>query len=211
MEVWGQRFDPAVPLSSLVRYPGNPRRGDVEVIADSVGVNGFYGAVLVQSSTRRILYGNHRADAAAARGLSSLPVLFIDCDDDIAARILIIDNRSADAGTYDAVALARLLGGLRDAPGGLAGTGYDADTVDLLLRQLAEGLTSGAVGTGATPAEREATRVATQSLVLPFPPDVHAAVVRALDAACTETGLDRSTMVAVLAREAVADHDGAHA
>ena len=63
------QFEERVPLASLKRHPDNPRRGDVKAIALSINKNGFYGAVIVQRSTRYILAGNHRADADLGEGL----------------------------------------------------------------------------------------------------------------------------------------------
>lgn len=47
-----------VPLDRLKLHPRNPRRGDVDRIAESMDVNGVYGAVVVQrvaSQVRRQL------------------------------------------------------------------------------------------------------------------------------------------------------------
>lgn len=203
MDVWPQVYEPAIPLASLTPYPGNPRIGDVDLIAGSIRANGFYGALIVQASTRFVLVGNHRLLGAVAEGLDALPGLIVDCDDDDARRINLVDNRSTDLASYDVAVLARLLGGLRNVPGGLAGTGYDPDTVDLLLRQLAEGETAGLVGEGLTPSEREGLRSGAQSLVLPFASDVYERVVVALALVAAEQDCDRSTAVLRLAQHAV--------
>jgi hypothetical protein len=42
--------------------PENPRRGNIE--AESIDANGFYGAVIAQVSTRRILENHERATCA---------------------------------------------------------------------------------------------------------------------------------------------------
>jgi ParB-like chromosome segregation protein Spo0J len=128
-----QRYDPAVPLDQLTEHPANPRRGDVSVIGESITEHGFYGAVLVQTSTGRIIAGNHRTRAARERGEPTVPVLFVDVDDDEAARILLVDNRSADLATNDDRALADLLGQLEEQANKLVGTGYEpADLAQLL-------------------------------------------------------------------------------
>ncbi|WP_139806694.1 hypothetical protein [Deinococcus hopiensis] len=48
-----------VPVSDLKPHPRNPNVGNVDVIAESIKVNGFYGALVVQKSTGYILKGNH--------------------------------------------------------------------------------------------------------------------------------------------------------
>lgn len=127
-----QRYDPAVPVGDLTEHPENPRRGQVEVIGDSIAANGFYGAVYVQESTGLVVAGNHRLRAARSRGEATLPVIYLDVDDDRARRILLIDNRAGDQASYDDSLLAELLAGFE---GDLAGTGYDdTDLADVLNR-----------------------------------------------------------------------------
>lgn len=128
-----QQYLPAFPIDELVEHPDNPRRGDEEAIEASMEAHGFYGAVLVQSSTRRIIAGNHRTRVARRRGDATIPVLMLDVDDDRARRILLVDNRTNDTATYDGVELTRLLAELAAGDDGLAGTGFDVtDLADLL-------------------------------------------------------------------------------
>lgn len=122
-------------LDELTPHPANPRQGDVGAIHESIEANGFYGAVIVQKSTGYVLAGNHRMQAAAHAGATSLPVIEVDVDDTTATRILLADNRTNDVATYDQDALAGLLKSLAE-DGGLAGSGYDGDDVDALLRSL---------------------------------------------------------------------------
>lgn len=128
----GQSYE-LVDVNSLEQHPDNPRRGRMASIADSVRENGFYGALIVQRSTRRVLAGNHRLMAAHEEGLEQIPVLFVDVDDDRARRILLVDNRSNDMAGYDDEQLTILLQDLAVSDGGLNGTGYsDADLAELL-------------------------------------------------------------------------------
>lgn len=129
-----------VPLGRLREHPENPRRGDVDGIGESIDANGFFGAVVVQRRTRRILAGNHRYRAARARGMKRIPVLWVDVDDERALKILLADNAEADKAEYDTVALADVLQTLvgdrhleNEINAALAGTGYDAKAFDSLL------------------------------------------------------------------------------
>lgn len=131
-----QRYEPAFPLSDLIEHPDNPRHGDEAAIDESMAAHGFYGAVLAQASTNQIIAGNHRARVARRRGESSVPVLFLDVDDDQARRLLLVDNRTNDTATYDNTELVRLLGEIDRTEIGLAGTGYEDDDLALLLAQL---------------------------------------------------------------------------
>jgi hypothetical protein len=135
-----------VATSALKRHPRNVNRGDLVAIGDSIAENGFYGAVLAQRSTGYILAGNHRYEAAQTAGLSKVPVIWVDVDDDRALRILLVDNRTTRLGEDDQEALAALLQEILNDSETLAGTGYDEAALDALLAevgvtQCAEGLT----------------------------------------------------------------------
>jgi hypothetical protein len=108
---------------SLVEHPDNPRVGDVEAIVESIRANGFYGAIVAQRSTRRVLAGNHRLKAALALGMETVPVVWVDCDDAAAVRILLSDNKASDMSVYDPVRIADLL---KSVPS-LDGTLWDPD------------------------------------------------------------------------------------
>jgi ParB-like chromosome segregation protein Spo0J len=114
-----QEYD-VVEVGKLEEHPQNPRVGNVDVIDESMEVNGWYGAVVAQKSTGFILAGNHRFRVAKERGAKTIPVIYRDVDDETAIRILLVDNKSADAGGYDEALLAELLEGLET----LDGTGY---------------------------------------------------------------------------------------
>ena len=110
--------------------------GDVGAIEESIKQNGFFGACVVQKSTRFILAGNHRYLAAREAGLGDVPVLWVDVDDDRALRILLVDNRTNDEASYNREALAELLSELA-GNSDLLGTGYDASDLDNLIKDLA--------------------------------------------------------------------------
>ena len=123
-----------VAVERLIPHPANPRRGNVDAVAESIRANGFYGALVVQRSTRHVLAGNHRLQAARQLGMATVPVVWVDCDDDRALRILVADNKSSDLATWDDRALADLL---RDLDGDdLTGTLFDQAELDALLRDL---------------------------------------------------------------------------
>jgi hypothetical protein len=94
--------------------------------------------LVVQRSTGNILVGNHRYMAAKAMGLTELPVLWIDVDDERAERILLADNRLSDLATYDDAGLAALLKELNITETGLKGTGYSVEELEELLAGLAD-------------------------------------------------------------------------
>lgn len=146
-----------MPLAALKPFPGNAKRGHVPGILESLCRNGQYRSVIVREhdDQHTILAGNHTSQAIAAHGPGDCgltvkvgdeerpcalcgneewsPVVrceVVTCTDDTARRINLIDNKSADDGSYDQEALAALLGNLGDD---FSGTGYgDTDLEDLL-------------------------------------------------------------------------------
>ena len=125
-------------ISELVYHPQNPNQGDVGAIAESIQVNGFYGALLVQRSTGYVVAGNHRLMAAAHLKADSVPVLIADLTDEEALRIMVADNRTAALASIDFDDLATILVALADTPTGLAGTGHDGDDLDEIVLALDE-------------------------------------------------------------------------
>jgi hypothetical protein len=115
-----------VPLSQLEPYPGNARRGDLAKIRESLRSNGQYRSLIVRSTGEKqytVLAGNNTLQALTAEGTAKARCEVIECDDAEALRINLVDNRTADAGSYDDEALAALLRDLDD----YTGTGYTAD------------------------------------------------------------------------------------
>ena len=131
--VVAERFDPNASVSDLIEHPDNPRRGNVDLLVQSIKANGFYGSVIAQESTGYVLVGNHRLRAAREAGIEQVPVMWVDVDDQQARRIMLIDNRSSDQADYDASTLAALLESTRTDQGDLTGTGYDDTDLSLIL------------------------------------------------------------------------------
>ena len=120
------------PVDELVEYPGNARRGDLGLIAESIRRNGFYGVVVRQKSTGYVLVGNHRFKAAKIAGLDRVPVQTVDVDDQTARRINLVDNRSNQIAGFDELQLVELLTLTVDEDD-LAGTGFSMDDFHQLV------------------------------------------------------------------------------
>ena len=133
-----------VPIDDLIRHPDTPRRGDIPAISASIEVNGWYGAVVAQSSTRHVLAGNNRMEAARRLGMTDLPVHWLDVDDATARRIMLADNRTSDLATYDDEVLVQLLEAAA-ADDDLLGSGFDDDDLDELLAAIAGDRDEGSV------------------------------------------------------------------
>ncbi|MGW2213257.1 hypothetical protein, partial [Streptomyces sp. NPDC001781] len=145
-----------VSLEDLEPFPGNARRGDVELILDSLRANGQYKPLTVRrhADTFTVLAGNHtrlallrheeddRAACADWELSNDRPCQLcisvdkddpaalshiIECDDATARRINVVDNRAADVGDYDQQALEAILATF---DGDLVGTGYALSEAD---------------------------------------------------------------------------------
>lgn len=121
-----------VPINDLKPHPRNPRRGNVDVIADSLTYHGQYRPIVAQRATGYILAGNHTFEAARRLGWDTIAVTWLDVDDQTGERIMLADNRTSDLASYNNDALADLLHSLPD----LDGTGFtrlDLDELDGLF------------------------------------------------------------------------------
>lgn len=124
----------AVPIDGLVPYGANPRRGNTELIVDSLKHHGQYRPIVVRAKTFEVLAGNHTLAAARELGWDSIAATFVDVDDAEAARIVLVDNRAADLGSYDDEVLTALLASLPDT----SGTGFTDDDLGFLQGLAAE-------------------------------------------------------------------------
>jgi ParB-like nuclease domain len=125
-----------VPIGELTRFPGNPRKGNVDQIRASIRRHGQYRAIIVRDTGAKknplvILAGNHTYDALAAEASETARCEIITCTDAEASAINLADNRISDLGTYDDTLLAELLAGIPE----LDGTGYTDEDLDRLLRE----------------------------------------------------------------------------
>lgn len=129
-----------VAIDSIKPHPKNPNKGDVDFIGESIDVNGWYGTITIQKSTRRILAGEHRWRAAKKQGLEFVDVAVRDCTDVEALRILLVDNESARRGIIqrdDLMDVLKTIGRLSkgDLEGGLKGTGYEPEDLEAWIEE----------------------------------------------------------------------------
>lgn len=167
IRVLPQRYVERFPLAELEDFPGNPKDHDIGAINESIDANGWYGALIVQEwpdTPKYILAGHGRRDTLIGKGVTHVAVLFIECDEKTARRIVLADNRTSQLGGFDLPALAAFV--TEDAKlDNLKGTGYDGDDVDAINTQLTSDYQN-ALGTSdegkgnETPATSEAPRPA---------------------------------------------------
>lgn len=119
-----------IDIDDAKPYRKNPRVGNLDAIRESIRENGFFAPIIVQKSTGEILAGNHRWMAAKAEGFKKVPAVYVDVDDQHAAKIVLADNRTNDLASYNSEILSDILAGL---PTASVGTGYDDQAVRSLL------------------------------------------------------------------------------
>jgi ParB-like chromosome segregation protein Spo0J len=126
-----------VPLDELVHHPDNHRQGDVGALTESLREFGQTVPVPVQRSTNYILRGNHLVRAMRALGWTQAAVIWCDFDDRTARRYLVADNRLSDLATYNLLEHSQVLVEMRElGEEELAGTGYDSEDIDAILKSL---------------------------------------------------------------------------
>jgi hypothetical protein len=87
---------------------------------------------IYRSCTRR---QPHTRSSTITR-LVTVAATYVECDDEQALRILLVDNRANDLATYDQSALSDLLQELAATDLGLDGTLFDGDALDDLIKDI---------------------------------------------------------------------------
>ena len=118
-----------VPINDIKPHESNPRIGNVDLIAESLGKYGQYRSIIVNRRNGKIIAGHHTWLAARKLGWENISVAWVDVDDETHVRLMLIDNKSSDIGDYDDKFLAELLTSLPD----IDGTGYDQEELDDIL------------------------------------------------------------------------------
>ena len=135
-----------IALNALKPFPLNPRKGNIKLIAESLETYGQYKPITVNKRDGHILAGNHTYEAAKELGWETIAVNYVDVDENTAAKIVLMDNKTSDAGSYNDGALL----GLLDSLDNLKATGYsDGDLKDLkhLFDKPDNGMTNTKIGT----------------------------------------------------------------
>lgn len=181
-------------ISDLRPHPDNPRRGDVDAIAESIRTNGQYRPIVVQTKTNYVLAGNHTLAAMKKLRRKTIEVVYADVDAKTAKRILLVDNRTADLATYDDRALLELLHELSASDQALDGTGFDQEALDDLEFVLAK----------RTPQESQLySERQLRAIVLPYDGQEYAKVTGFIKALRERRGIETNAdLVATLVREA---------
>lgn len=122
-------------LEEVQPHPDNARNSDLGLIVESLDAHGQFAPIAYQTSTGRILKGNHVYAAMLELGWSHGAMTPLDVNDEEALRVLLVDNRASDLSNYDPGLLVANLEALQDSALGLEGTGYgDRDLLAILAQ-----------------------------------------------------------------------------
>jgi site-specific DNA-methyltransferase (adenine-specific) len=108
-----------ITLDEVAHLPGNPNRGDTDSLDRSLEEFGWFDGIVIHRGV--IIAGNHRYDAAAARGEEGLPgydLSEFDIDDARRMAMAIVHNATTRLGRDDPSLLSEAIGGISalDAP-----------------------------------------------------------------------------------------------
>lgn len=139
-----------LPLEKIIRLPRNGKGHDLGAIHASLARFGYLERIVINTITGHMISGHGRTDTLQQLKASGgtppkrivmdngswlVPVDYVEvpeADEEAAALAL---NRTNELGGWEKADLAQILAD-QAAAGGLDGTGFDAEDVDTLLRQL---------------------------------------------------------------------------
>jgi len=99
----------SVSIDTLQGLPGNPRKGDVDAVAESLKRFGQRKPIVARKDDGTIIAGNHTWQAAKKLGWKEIAVAYVGDDDTTAQAYALADNRTAELGSYDEQALKDLI------------------------------------------------------------------------------------------------------
>lgn len=124
-----------VKIDSLIPWPGNPRihGEDVAAIVKSIKEFGWTNPVLAQRGTNRVLAGHGRLLAARKAGITEVPVVYLEMDDQKSSAYTIADNKLAEGSSWDAQALKDIFVELDDGAFDIELTGFTKNEVKMFF------------------------------------------------------------------------------
>lgn len=125
-----------VKVTDLKLDVRNPRTHDernVEAIRGSFQEFGQVEPLVVNRNNMQIVAGHGRVAALQQMGEEFVDVIMLDVDEQRAAALGVVLNRTAELADWDREILASVLTGLKDLDFDLTVTGFDVDDLDALV------------------------------------------------------------------------------
>ncbi len=124
--------------STLTAWDQNPRDNSdaISKVADSINRWGFASPIVARSQDGRVIAGHTRLAAALSLGLDSVPVRFMDLDEQSANALALADNRLGEVADWDVDTLTDILQSLQEDGVDLDGLGWEGSELDDLLQSI---------------------------------------------------------------------------
>lgn len=127
-----------MPTVDLIPWSKNPRvitDKAVDAIAGSIRRFGFASPILARRETYEVIAGHGRLLAAHKLGLATVPVRFLDLDEEEAHALALADNKVAELAGWDLAGLEAVLKELSDESVDLDGLGWASSELDAFLSE----------------------------------------------------------------------------
>jgi hypothetical protein len=98
-----------VRVDDLCKWEKNPRinASAIQEVRKSIERFGFGAPIVAQKSSKRVIAGHTRLEAARLAGLETVPVRYLDLDDEDAESLSLADNKLGEIAQWD---ISRLTG-----------------------------------------------------------------------------------------------------
>ena len=125
-----------VDPGTLTPWDQNPRNNEQAIgeVAKSIERFGFASPIIARTRDGRIIAGHTRLQAALRLGLDTVPVRFLDLDDQAASALALADNKLGEVATWEHSVLADILIDLETQGADLSGLGWDEEELESILR-----------------------------------------------------------------------------
>lgn len=112
----GRQIIQYVNIDKLKLNPLNPRFNDeaANKLINSIEAYGFTNPLIVREADNVIIAGHTRWKAAKAKGLTKVPVLYVDWDKNKANSYMLIDNKSNEWAEWDDLKLKEVIEQLQE-------------------------------------------------------------------------------------------------
>lgn len=120
-----------VPIRSLKPWPKNPRANDdaVDALVRSIEAFGYTAPILIRKADREIIAGHTRVKAARKLGMTHVPAIILDLDEQQAHAYALFDNKSVENVPWDMSLLAKIATKLQELDVDINLTGFTADEI----------------------------------------------------------------------------------
>lgn len=121
-----------IPIGELTPCPQNPRKNadNVPSVAKSIDAFGWTNPILARREDNMVVAGHTRLKAAIGRGMTEVPVIYLDLDPTDAKAYMLADNKLTENVEWDGLKLAEIFAELDQLNVDLDLTGFSTDEIN---------------------------------------------------------------------------------